>query len=703
MEYTPIRATVSAETITKVTRLFNGTVTDIVNELIQNSRRAGASLIKFTVEGIECGASRVTIADDGCGIDDPSRMLALGSSRWGEEVSESEDPAGMGVFSLAGKQVTIFSRHASQESAWYAEIDPDAWTGEKDIPLSETERDIGTTITFVLDKTNPGFVESQIHKAARFCPVLVELNGAEVPSEDFLEHAVYIEEWNGSRIGIFRGAWRTYEENVNFHGLTIATKLASIDERRHDSYYARLDIGSTPDLKLVLPARKEFVDNETLRDLRLSCERAIYRAIGEQEFHMLPFGHWERAKELGVDLPEAKAQLYPWVADTADHGNNPPLGNITEVTDEHVLVPNYDAWIDQPLDRALALPLLGKVLSADRRFEGYSWYDNMRRVTDLNFIVEGEVDGETKSFTVTTKVAAEGEEEPEAFPDRFEATAITAQVKVLDPKTDTTEFHNLETDVALDFDPWSCGDELDGARIAYRPNDALTPGVLSAMLKDAVFSPRDDGDGDSYETQSQYFETQALALAYELLVSEEAAIYSSFEDALRYNTPCIPDDKVLQIEVRKSVDYKFNLVDDDPAGYAARSAKALDLVTRMAGELSEDDEGDVIIPWAYITEESDDEDFDLDDESNKHNPLWTEIKAIAEGSNEAATDAPRREADFYGVWEDHPGYPSEDWQYEVANGDTRASYWDWVQSKVDADREERAEKAAERASDDQAA
>ena len=36
-----------------------------------------------------------------------------------------------------------------------------------------------------------------------------------------------------------------------------------------------------------------------------------------------------------------------------------------------------------------------------------------------------------------------------------------------------------------------------------------------------------------------------------------------------------------------------------------------------------------------------------------------------------------------GVWTVHPGYPPADWQYEVANGDTRSSYWDWVLSKME--------------------
>lgn len=32
-------------------------------------------------------------------------------------------------------------------------------------------------------------------------------------------------------------------------------------------------------------------------------------------------------------------------------------------------------------------------------------------------------------------------------------------------------------------------------------------------------------------------------------------------------------------------------------------------------------------------------------------------------------------------WDNDPDYPPEDWQYEVANGDTRLGYREWVEHK----------------------
>jgi hypothetical protein len=30
------------------------------------------------------------------------------------------------------------------------------------------------------------------------------------------------------------------------------------------------------------------------------------------------------------------------------------------------------------------------------------------------------------------------------------------------------------------------------------------------------------------------------------------------------------------------------------------------------------------------------------------------------------------------IWNEHKDFPLEDWQYEVANGDTRLGYWEWA-------------------------
>ncbi len=43
------------------------------------------------------------------------------------------------------------------------------------------------------------------------------------------------------------------------------------------------------------------------------------------------------------------------------------------------------------------------------------------------------------------------------------------------------------------------------------------------------------------------------------------------------------------------------------------------------------------------------------------------------------------------LWKEDPLYPMSDWQLEVANKDTLRGYWEWVESKKEAEGDEDAE------------
>lgn len=70
-----IQARTSDRTLGKVTRLFNASLQDILNELLQNARRAGATLVK--VEVFTSDRSYLSISDNGSGIDDPAILLTV--------------------------------------------------------------------------------------------------------------------------------------------------------------------------------------------------------------------------------------------------------------------------------------------------------------------------------------------------------------------------------------------------------------------------------------------------------------------------------------------------------------------------------------------------------------------------------------------------------------------------------------------------
>jgi hypothetical protein len=103
-----IRAKVNTRLLSKASRLFTGTLAGRIIEIFQNARRAGAKQVQITNRD---GA--VTVQDDGVGIEDFEKLLDLGASGWQEELEASEDPAGVGLFCLAPRQLTIRSHGQS--------------------------------------------------------------------------------------------------------------------------------------------------------------------------------------------------------------------------------------------------------------------------------------------------------------------------------------------------------------------------------------------------------------------------------------------------------------------------------------------------------------------------------------------------------------------------------------------------------------
>jgi hypothetical protein len=65
----------------------------------------------------------LSLTDNGTGIDDPAILLTLGDSDWEEETQNREDPAGMGIFSLANRGAEIHS------NGWSVRLEPSHFCG----------------------------------------------------------------------------------------------------------------------------------------------------------------------------------------------------------------------------------------------------------------------------------------------------------------------------------------------------------------------------------------------------------------------------------------------------------------------------------------------------------------------------------------------------------------------------------------------
>lgn len=106
---TEVRATVNEKNFFSSMKHLFATSHSLLAELMQNARRAGASFVAFDLDK---DTATLTIADDGCGVDDFSKLLALCESGWDEQTMLSDKPFGMGFFStfFACESITVRSK-----------------------------------------------------------------------------------------------------------------------------------------------------------------------------------------------------------------------------------------------------------------------------------------------------------------------------------------------------------------------------------------------------------------------------------------------------------------------------------------------------------------------------------------------------------------------------------------------------------------
>lgn len=96
------KATVDQGLISSASTFFDNGLKSILRELLQNSRRAGATRVN-----IDCKDGRWLYEDNGPGCE-PEVLLGLGQSAWeSESVKELESPAGCGFFSLSRRKPTV--------------------------------------------------------------------------------------------------------------------------------------------------------------------------------------------------------------------------------------------------------------------------------------------------------------------------------------------------------------------------------------------------------------------------------------------------------------------------------------------------------------------------------------------------------------------------------------------------------------------
>ena len=524
-----IKATIHEDAIQRVSRFFDASFKETLNELFQNARRAGASKVDVTIE-----AGGVIITDDGLGIAHPGAILAFGLSDWDRDTTRREDPAGMGIYVLAKKtNITITSRHRDAAEAWRVQLGPGHFTGEMAAPVEVLRGDQvlpGTCVSF--DERNP--TQSDVQEAARYCPLPVTLNGEELERRDYLQEAVYREDWRGLRIGVRKGNWPSHGyDNVNFHGITLYARALPWIACMESSWHAFIDVVDCPGLELTLPARKELVQTPFLDEMVQACRAVIYRAMLENPSPVdLPREQYEQAHALGVNMPEARAFLAHWEPEKANswagfHTEEPrgPIAGEVLLADTELEIPDQQA-----LFRALQRNRLeDRVWKVEHGMAGYGWYDRLERITDVTVRVE-KADG----TIINLKEARASQEMP--FDEMAHAITI-----ILTLTSQNQEQWTLKLASDLVFFDTDLGWFEDNNNPIVTKDNGLDVDELTKLLMDSFFSPSDDGESDSYQTQQEEHEEHFVRMARSLLVNKENAVLKAVQSAVgrhvRYELP----------------------------------------------------------------------------------------------------------------------------------------------------------------------
>ena len=548
-----IRARIHESAVKRVTRIYAATLADIFAETLQNSRRADATRVRISV-AVPSGRSTVpdrtadktpltvTVADDGAGILDPAVLLSFGENGWDDATVRREDAAGFGFASLARRNCAVSSRPRSPDGdmvpGWRVALSPEHFLGEADAEVHADEGapyPYGTSISFQATESIAA-IRNAAENAARHYPLPVVFENRteddtampeDLPRRAFLDGAVHAEPWRGLVFGVFRNRRAGYRDpDLSFFGLTLTVGLPTVETVHGATWTALADIGDCPDLELVLPARKEAVENAFLKEMREAARLAVYRAMAADPSPRPAFEDWTRAREAGIGIAPPPAVLRPWrpsIANVDDWRDPPKLA----ATAQDALVMDCDPEPPeaQALWRAAEREgIAPRLFEADRRLDGYGWYDRLDRATGI--AVEVVLDGKRHALDDAPLPERSGPTAAE-LPPRPEAVSIELAVRAADGAADTLR---LPADLVFAGEAWSW---LDDAVPLVTADSALQPHELATLLRNGFFSPSDDVEADSSETQRNRFEEDALHLATRLLLSDDEACRTSIAEAAR--------------------------------------------------------------------------------------------------------------------------------------------------------------------------
>lgn len=177
-----VRVEVNEANLVKNLKFAFSNFSTFLVELIQNSRRAGATRVEISLDGKD-----LTVVDDGHGIENFQNLFTIAESGWNHQTRSIENPFGMGFTSalFACERLTVESRGQRLEATTRALLDM------VEVPVVTGEITTGTRLTLSKLSFDETRMEGALQSIARGYPIPIIFNGVALARPEALDATTF--------------------------------------------------------------------------------------------------------------------------------------------------------------------------------------------------------------------------------------------------------------------------------------------------------------------------------------------------------------------------------------------------------------------------------------------------------------------------------------------------------------------------------
>lgn len=160
-------------------RVLFSSKTTVLAEVLQNARRAGANAVHLDWDN-----GNLTVTDNGCGVSDFKAMISVAESGWSEATMASEQPFGIGFFSVSFAAESVMVESKGRQISFSSED----LIAKQPIPIETSDFIGGTRITLHGCKLEKSSVGTALLSYAKGFAIPVFWDGVELPRPHALEN-----------------------------------------------------------------------------------------------------------------------------------------------------------------------------------------------------------------------------------------------------------------------------------------------------------------------------------------------------------------------------------------------------------------------------------------------------------------------------------------------------------------------------------